>query len=81
MGKIIELKGYDEEVRKAKYAIGIVATDLTNTESLMLEVITFNKFSELKRQGFDKDEIAEIEEMGAGNTMFNDNYWNIIRIK
>ena len=78
----IELTDYAKEVANYKYAYAFIATEMTNSTDLALGVDLFNDFDELATErGMDEDEIEEIKDMACGQSIYNDNYWTIVRIK
>lgn len=78
----LELKNYAKEVAKYKYAYAFIASEMTNSEEFAIGVDMFNDFDELiTERGMDEDEIEEIKDMGCGQSIYNDNYWTIVRIK
>ena len=78
----LDLKDYGKEVAKYNYAYAFIATEITNATNLTLGVDLFNDFDELATErGMDEDEIEEIKDMACGQSIYNDNYWTIVRIK
>lgn len=80
--KTIGISGCNEEVKKHKYAYAFIGTDMTNSISIEVGVDVFDDFDELKvERGMDEEEIEEIKNMEAGESIWNENYWTIVRIK
>ena len=76
------LKDYGKAVAEYNYAYAFIATEMTNATDLTLGVDLFNDFDELATErGMDEDEIEEIKDMACGQSIYNDNYWTIVRIK
>lgn len=81
--KTLEIKDYiANTIGDCKYAYAYVGTDLTNATELMIGIDAFDDFDELKAErGMDEDEIEELKNMSVGESIFNETYWTIVRIK
>lgn len=80
--KTITLKDFAKNIADYKYAYAYIGTKLTNSFELSIGVDAFDDFDELiTERGMDEEEIEEIKGMEAGDCIFNDTYWNIVRIK
>ena len=78
----LEMEGLASAIKDYKYAYAHISTDFTNATELAIGVDAFNDFDDLRTErAMDDDEINELKEMGVGQSIFNDNYWTIVRMK